>query len=93
MKSRNSFAEAGLAAFAVTAMPRGMIASPSLTYVQSRMFWYCELLAIVKRAVGDVRYAATAPPCATSWSCYPTPLVGVSRFPIVCRFAQPFSCT
>ena len=86
-------AEAGLAAFFVTPMPRVMIGVASVEYVQSRIWEYCEFDLIVKRAVGDVRYDATAPPCASSCSCEPTPVVGLSRLPIVSRFDQPFFWT
>ena len=46
-------------------MPRGTSGVASVAYVQSRICEYCELLLIVNRAVGDVRYAATAPPWAS----------------------------
>jgi len=93
MKFRKSFAEAGLAPFFVTPMPRETIGVASVEYVQSRICEYCELLLIVKRAVGEVRNAATAPPCASSWSWAPTPVYGLRRLPIFSRFAQPFFCT
>src|SRR5215210_1246946 len=71
---RNSFADAGLDALVVMPIPRGTSGCASWMYDQSRIAWSAGVLAIVKRAVGEVRYAATAPPCETSCSCAETPV-------------------
>src|SRR5215210_4462680 len=91
---RKSFADAGLAAFAVMPIPRGISGSASLMYVQSRIVCNWGLFAIVKRAVGEVRNAAFAPPCETSCNWPETPVCDFMRGPpIAWRFDQPFFWT
>src|SRR6266508_1681548 len=53
-KSRNSFADAGLFAFFVIAIPRGTSGCASFVYDQSSSRWRFASLAIRKRAVGEV---------------------------------------
>jgi hypothetical protein len=52
---RKSFADAGLADFAVTPIPRGTSDVASRMYVQASSSLYCAFCSIVNRAVGDVR--------------------------------------